>query len=180
MKRFWSKPCCCSSDSMFRVNNIPLEHKPSLAPQVFLAPSIFQSTLLSSPVQAQERTFPYHAEKLKKTHEYLCSHQQVSVLHVSILCIIFLPLYNHAVPCVGSSHKIPMAVMWQNIKGSRVTNTFERHCIKMFFTAHVLYICRSSVLGITMQTEVSAAMRASCTRSKGVSSCPFSSCLGML
>lgn len=43
----------------------------------------------------------------------------------------------------------------------------------------LVFVCRSFVLGILMGTEASAATLISCLPSKGVCSCPFSSCLGM-
>lgn len=51
-----------------------------------------------------------------------------------------------------------------------------------FYQSDVLrfvFACRSFVLDMTTETEASAVMSTSCAPSKGVSSCPFSSCLGM-
>lgn len=42
-----------------------------------------------------------------------------------------------------------------------------------------VFACRSFVLDMITVTEASAVMSTSCEPSKGVSSCPFSSCLGM-
>lgn len=67
-------------------------------------------------------------------------------------------------------------------------NTLLLSSVLYFFTAEIFYqtdvirfvfACRNFVLGMTMETEASAAMWTSCARSKGASSCPFSSCLGM-
>lgn len=53
------------------------------------------------------------------------------------------------------------------------TKVYQSEVILFVFT------CRSFVLDMTMETEASAVMLTSCKLSKGVSSCPFSSCLGM-
>lgn len=54
--------------------------------------------------------------------------------------------------------------------------------VEKFYQSDVLWFvfaCRSFVLDMITVTEASAVMSNSCAPSKGVSSCPFSSCLGM-
>ena len=67
-------------------------------------------------------------------------------------------------------------------------NTFLLSSMLYFFAMEIFYqtevirfvfACRNFVPGMTMATEASAATSTSCAHSKGASSCPFSSCLGM-
>lgn len=67
-------------------------------------------------------------------------------------------------------------------------NTLLLSIVLYFFTLEIFYqtdairfvfACRNFVPGMTMETEASAATLTSCAHSKGASSCPFSSCLGM-
>lgn len=63
--------------------------------------------------------------------------------------------------------------------GKNSNSNVASSCFCFFFFSFLISSSRNSAQDMTTEIEVSAAMPTSCTPWKGVSSCPFSFCLGM-